>query len=92
MCMQCMAGASVAVGSASGMRAWLAMRGWAWLTPKVMRRITIGLMSAAVLASSVLVPGAAPTQPANGSRPAAERPAVAAQGADAASVEGIRPR
>ena len=79
MCMQCMAGASVAVGSASGMRAWLAMRGWAWLTPRAMRRITIALMSAAVVASSVLVSGATPTQPANGSQSAAEQPAKAAQ-------------
>lgn len=62
MCAQCMAGASLAVGSASGMRAWLATRGWSFLSAKVMRRITIGLMSAAVLASSVLVGGATPSQ------------------------------
>jgi len=67
--MQCMAGASLAVGSASGIRAWLATRGWAWLTPKVMRRATVGLMGAAVVASSVLVSSAAPpaqTSPASG--------------------------
>lgn len=74
MCMQCMAGATVAVGSASGMRAWLATRGWARLTPKVMRRITIGLMSAAVLASSVLVSGATPAQQAQPSPKPAEAP------------------
>ena len=66
MRMQCMAGTSVAVGSASGIRAWLTNRGLAWLTPGVMRRITMGLMSGAVLASSVLVSGAAPPQQAKG--------------------------
>lgn len=80
MCMQCMAGASVAVGSASGMRAWLAMRGWAWLTPKAMRRITIGLMSAAVVASSMFPSGAAPARPANGS-PTIKQPAQVTQAA-----------
>lgn len=60
MCAQCMAGASLCVGSASGMRAWLAVRGWTWLTPKVMRRVTIALMSTAVLASSVLAGSGVP--------------------------------
>lgn len=60
MCVQCMAGASVCVGSASGMRAWLATRGWSWLTPRAKKRMTVALMVAAVVASSLLASGAAP--------------------------------
>jgi hypothetical protein len=61
--MQCMAGASLAVGGASGARAWLATRPGAWVTPTVLKRVTIALMAAAVIASSLFVPGAAPLAP-----------------------------
>lgn len=60
MCMQCMAGASVAMGGATGMRAWLATR--TWMTPAAMRRATITLLAGGVIASATLVGGAsAPT-------------------------------
>jgi hypothetical protein len=53
MCMQCMATATVAVGSASGLRAWLHFHGGAWLTPGRMRAITIALLTLAVLGAGV---------------------------------------
>lgn len=53
MCIQCMAGASVCVGAAYGIRAWLATRCWPSLTQQRMRRPTIVLVGAAVLASGL---------------------------------------
>jgi hypothetical protein len=53
MCMQCLATASVSVGAASGVRAWLQARAGAWLTPPRMRAITIGLLTLAVLGAGV---------------------------------------
>ena len=55
--MQCMASAMTAVGAASGTRAYLGSRRYAWLTPKRLRVITILLGIAAVLASATLVSG-----------------------------------
>jgi hypothetical protein len=70
MCMQCTIGASAAVGSASGLRAWLGTRAWAWLTPTALRRVTIALFVVAVVASSVLISGNSATPP-DASAPAA---------------------
>ncbi len=53
MCAQCMTTAAVAVGAAGGIRAWLAARAPAWLTPGRLRALTIGLLSAAVAAAGV---------------------------------------
>jgi hypothetical protein len=53
MCMQCAATATVAVGSASGIRAWLRGHAGDWLTPGRMRAITIGLLALAVIVSGV---------------------------------------
>ena len=57
MCVQCMMGASAAVGSASGLRSWLATRHWAWLTPQRLHRITVGLVVAALVASATVLSG-----------------------------------
>lgn len=51
MCMQCAATAAVAVGSASGIRAWLRTRATAWMTPRRMRGATVGLLGLAVIVS-----------------------------------------
>lgn len=59
MCMQCMAGAMTATAGAAGIRAWLATRAFAWLTPRRLRAITLVLIAAALLASTVLVSGSA---------------------------------
>jgi hypothetical protein len=58
--MQCMAGAMTAVGSASGIRAWVANRHFAWLTPNRLKALTILLFAAAMIASATLVSGSAP--------------------------------
>jgi hypothetical protein len=57
MCMQCMAGAMTAVGAASGTRAYLGSRHFSWLTPRRLRKITIALALAAVVASATLLSG-----------------------------------
>jgi hypothetical protein len=53
MCAQCMATAAVAVGAASGLRAWLAARQPAWLTARRLRAATIGLLAVALIAAGI---------------------------------------
>jgi hypothetical protein len=53
MCMQCAATAAAAVGSASGIRAWLQRHAGAWLTPARLRVATIVLLLAAVAVSGI---------------------------------------
>ena len=53
MCMQCAATAAVAVGSASGLRAWVAAKQPRWLTPSRLRALTVALMGVAVLAAGM---------------------------------------
>jgi hypothetical protein len=57
MCAQCMATAMTAVGAASGARAYLGSRRFAWLTPRRLRAITLALVTGAILASATLVSG-----------------------------------
>jgi len=54
MCAQCMAAAATAAVGATGIRAWLATRGWAWLTPLRLRRATIALLVVALGAAATL--------------------------------------
>jgi hypothetical protein len=49
-----MAAAATTVAGATGIRAWLATRRWAWLTPVRLRRATIGLLLAAILGAGTL--------------------------------------
>ena len=61
MCVQCAIGATsaaAAVGGASGIRAWLGARGFAWMTPGRMRVATIALLAMGVIGASVGVSGA----------------------------------
>jgi hypothetical protein len=53
--------------TASGTRAFVANRHFAWLTPRRLRALTIVLLGAATLASATLVSGSTPPP----SRPAA---------------------
>jgi hypothetical protein len=53
MCMQCAAAATVAVGSASGIRAWLRGR----LPDVWLRRATAALIGVAILASGIAIGG-----------------------------------
>ena len=53
MCAQCMATAAAAVGTAGGVRAWVAACQPAWLTPLRLKRVTAVLICAAVLAAGL---------------------------------------
>ena len=55
--MQCMMGAMTAGAAATGTRSWLATRRWAWVTPVRLRRITMGLLVAALVASATVLSG-----------------------------------
>jgi hypothetical protein len=55
--MQCMMGAMSAGAAATGTRSWLATRRWAWLTPQWLRRITFGLIGAALILSATVLSG-----------------------------------
>jgi hypothetical protein len=57
MCMQCMMTAMTSTAAASGIRSWLHTRRYEWLTPERMRRVTIALLAAALVASATLVSG-----------------------------------
>jgi hypothetical protein len=57
MCMQCMMGAMTAGAAATGTRSWLATRRWAWLTRVRLRRLTIGLLVGALVASATVLSG-----------------------------------
>jgi hypothetical protein len=57
MCAQCMTTAMAAVGTASGLRAFVASRRFSWLTPRRLRLFTIALGLGAVVASATLVSG-----------------------------------
>lgn len=65
MCMQCMLSAMGSMAAANGTRAWLGRRAFAWLTPIRLRRVTVGLFTAALLASALLMSGSA-ARPAAG--------------------------
>jgi hypothetical protein len=60
MCAQCMASAAAAVGGASGVRAWLAARGFAWMTPARLHRITMALVGLALLVAALTASGSGP--------------------------------
>jgi hypothetical protein len=49
-----MATATAAAAGATGMRAWLATRGWSWLTPKRLRAATVALLIAGVAVAGTL--------------------------------------
>jgi hypothetical protein len=57
MCAQCMMGATAALTGAAGMRAWLATRAFAWLTPRRLRAATMTLLVLGVIGSSVGLSG-----------------------------------
>jgi hypothetical protein len=49
-----------AASAASGFRTWLQTHHFGWLTPRRMRRLTLGAMCAAGLVSTVGVSGSSP--------------------------------
>jgi hypothetical protein len=73
MCMQCMASAMTAVGAASGTRAYIANRHFAWLTPSRLKALTIVLAVAALFASATLVSGSSAAPQAASQHTSAQR-------------------
>jgi hypothetical protein len=53
MCAQCMAAAATAAAGATGMRAWLAARGFSWVTPRRLRWVTRGLLALALTFAAI---------------------------------------
>jgi hypothetical protein len=53
MCAQCMMGATTAAVGVTGMRTWLAAKGFSWMTPRRMRFASISLIVAGVIGSSI---------------------------------------
>jgi hypothetical protein len=49
--------AMTSTAAATGIRSWLHTRRYEWLSPERMRRITIGLVAAALIASATLISG-----------------------------------
>jgi polyferredoxin len=57
MCMQCMLSAMSSMAAANGTRAWLGKRRFAWLTAARLRKVTVVLFGAALIASALLMSG-----------------------------------
>jgi hypothetical protein len=57
MCIYCAYTAMTSSAAATGIRSWLGTRRFSWLTEQRLHRITLGLVIAALIASSVLVSG-----------------------------------
>ena len=55
--MQCMMGAMTSTAAATGVRAWVATREWSWLTPQLLRRVTLVLLVAAFVMSATVMSG-----------------------------------
>jgi hypothetical protein len=53
MCAQCMAAAATAAAGATGIRAWLAARGFAWVTPRRLRLMTGVLFALALTVAAI---------------------------------------
>lgn len=58
MCMQCMAGAMTAGAASTGARCWLQAHRPRWMTERHMAWASRGLLTAALLVSSVVIGGA----------------------------------
>jgi hypothetical protein len=84
MCAGCV---MAATAGASGARAWLQAQHLTWLTPRRMRAATLGLVTAAVVVSSVGVKGSTAPSHASSATPAAQvsaaHPAAGARAAPA---------
>jgi len=57
-----------AMAGAGGLRAWLQTRGWSFMTPERLRRVTIGAFVVATLVSTIGLSGS--TKPAHARTPA----------------------
>jgi hypothetical protein len=59
-----------AASAASGFRTWMQTHSYGWLTPRRMRRLTIGAMCAAGVVSTIGFSGSTPAAHAGASPPA----------------------
>jgi hypothetical protein len=57
VCAQC---AILAASAATGTRSWIAARGFVWMTPRRLKRVTVALLGAALAVSSVGFGGSTP--------------------------------
>lgn len=57
MCIYCAYTAMSSSAVATGIRSWLQSRRFDWLTAQRLHRITVGLIGAALVASSTLISG-----------------------------------
>jgi hypothetical protein len=60
MCVQCAAGATAtvaAVGGVTGIRVWLAAKGFSWMTPHRMRVATVSMTVIGLIGASVGLSG-----------------------------------
>jgi hypothetical protein len=73
MCIGC---AMTAASAATGFRTWLQTHNFGWLTPKRMRRLTLGAMAAATLVSTIGVSGSSAPTSASAAVAAHHRAAV----------------
>ena len=55
MCAQCMAGVATVAAGATGLRAWLATAGFRWMTPLLLKRLTMALLTIAFALATVRV-------------------------------------
>lgn len=53
MCMQCMMGAVTAGAGATGVRTWVAAKGFPWMTPRLMRVATVSLIVVGLIGASI---------------------------------------
>jgi hypothetical protein len=74
--MQCMIGAMGAGAGATGTRAWIAHRGYRWMTPRRLRAITAALLAGALIAASTLS-GSTPHRASSAPPPAHAAPSAA---------------
>jgi hypothetical protein len=73
MCMQCMATAMTSGAIVTGARSWFATREFSWLTPALLRRITICLLATAMIVSALFVSGSGhPVASAHATAPASQ--------------------
>jgi hypothetical protein len=56
MCAGC---AMTAMAGASGLRSWLQTRGWTWMTPERLRKLTVAAFAVATVVSTVGLSGSA---------------------------------
>jgi hypothetical protein len=87
MCAGCV---MAATAGASGVRAWLQAQHLTWLTPRLMRAVTIALLLAAVAISSVGLQGSTAAPPRHAAHATASPAPAPPSAPSSASSAGVR--